>query len=70
MVMKAYETQWQKFPAGTNLLKINDGNTRTRCKTCLKLTIKTPERRQWCRSGVIIVNFEHISHLVCSIAKF
>ena len=27
----------------------------------LKLTIETPERRQWCRSGVFIVNFEHIS---------
>ena len=25
-----------------------------------KLTIKTPERRQWRRSGVFIVNFEHI----------
>ena len=30
----------------------------------LKLTIKTSERRHWCRSGVFIVNFEHISHLV------
>ena len=29
-----------------------------------KLTIKTPERRYWRRSGVFIVNFEHISHLV------
>ena len=29
----------------------------------LTLTIKTPEQRQWCRSGVFIVNFEHISHL-------
>ena len=28
------------------------------------LTIKTPERCQWRRSGVFIVNFEHISHLV------
>ena len=28
------------------------------------LTIKTPEQRQWCRSDVFIVNFEHISHLV------
>ena len=28
-----------------------------------KLTIKTPERRQWRRSGVFIVNFEHVSHL-------
>ena len=25
--------------------------------------MKTPERRQWCRLGVFIVNFEHISHL-------
>ena len=24
--------------------------------------IKTPERRQWCRSGVFIVHFKHISH--------
>ena len=33
--------------------------------TCSKLTIETPERPQaWDRSGVFIVNFEHISHLV------
>ena len=25
--------------------------------------MKTPERRHWCRSGVAIVNFEHVSHL-------
>ena len=25
---------------------------------------KTPERRQWPRSGVFIVNFEHFPHLV------
>ena len=31
---------------------------------CSKLTIKTPERRHWHRSGVVIVNLEHISHLV------
>ena len=29
-----------------------------------KLTKKTPERRHWHRSGVFIVKFEHISHLV------
>ena len=31
-----------------------------------KLTVKTQERRHWrrLRSGVVIVNFEHISHLV------
>ena len=31
---------------------------------CSKLTVKTPERRQQGRSGVFIVKFEHISHLV------
>ena len=31
---------------------------------CLKLTIKTPERRYWRCFGVFNVNFEHILHLV------
>ena len=52
-------------PTGIYLLKVNYRNTRKRCETCLKVTIKTPERRQWPRSGVFIVKFEpHISHLV------
>ena len=29
----------------------------------IKLTIKKPERCQWRRSGIFIVNFEHISHI-------
>ena len=29
-----------------------------------KININTPERRQGRRSGVFIVNFEYISHLV------
>ena len=33
-------------PAGIYLLKFSIGN-RTMCKICLKLTIKTPERRHW-----------------------
>ena len=45
------------------LLKVNIRHTRTRCEICSKLTIKTPERRQWRRSGVFIVNSEHITHL-------
>ena len=50
---------------GIYLLKVNSRNTRTWCEICSKLTIKTPERRQWRRSGVfIIINFEHIPHLV------
>ena len=28
-----------------------------------KVKVKTPEGHQWRRSGVFIVNFEHISHL-------
>ena len=46
------------------LFKINNENTRTWCKICPKLTLKTLERRQWRRSGLFIVNFEHISHHV------
>ena len=41
--------------------KVNNRNTRTRCEICSKLTIKIPERRQWRRSGIFVVNFEHIS---------
>ena len=39
-------------------------NYRTSCEICSKLIIKTPERRPWRRSGVFIVSFEHISHLI------
>ena len=31
-----------------------------RCEICSKLTIKTPERREWHRSGVFTINLEHI----------
>ena len=51
-------------PAGNYVFRVNNRNTRTRCKICSKLTVKMPERRQWLCSGVLIVNFEHISHLV------
>ena len=51
------------------MFKVNNRNTRTRCEKCLKLTIKIVERRHWRRSGIFIVNFEHISHRV-SIVNF
>ena len=57
------ESCFGKYPVNIYLLKINNRNTRKRCQKCLKLTIKTPERRHWYRFGVFIVNFEHISHL-------
>ena len=46
------------------MFKVDNRNTKRKCEICSKLTIKTPERRQWRRSGVFIVNFEQISHLV------
>ena len=48
-------------PANIYLFKVNNKNTRKWCEICSKLTIKRPERRR--RSGLFIVNFEHISHL-------
>ena len=46
------------------MLKVNYRKTRTRYEICSKLTIETPEQRFWRRSGVFIVNFEHISNIV------
>ena len=51
------------FPANIYLFQVNNRNT-GRCEICSKLTIKTSERRYWCCSGVFIVNFEYIWHLV------
>ena len=61
---KARKSQVNDNPAGNYMFKVNNRNTRTKCEICSKLTIKTPERRKWRRSGVFIVNFEHISQLV------
>ena len=36
---------------------------------CSKLTVKIPERRQWRRSGIFIVNFEH-NFTLCSSVSF
>ena len=52
------------FPVGTYMFKVNHRHNRTRCEICSKLMIKTPERRHSRRSGVSIVNYEHISHIV------
>ena len=49
------------FPASNYLLKVSSRNKV--CETCSKLTTKTPEKGHRGRSGVFIVNFEHISHL-------
>ena len=51
------------FPANIYFFKVNDRNTRKRCKICSKLNIKTPERRWWNHSSVFIASFGHNSHL-------
>ena len=57
------ETQYV-YLACIYLSNVSNGNPKTRCEICWMLTIKIPERPQWCRSGVFIVNFEHTLHLV------
>ena len=47
--------------ANIYLFKANNRNTRKSWKICSKLTIKTPELRQWRHSGVFIVNFKHFT---------
>ena len=39
---------FQYNPAGNYMLKVKSRNTRTRCETCSKLTIKIPERHLYC----------------------
>ena len=46
------------------LFKVNSGKTGTMREICSKLTMKTPERRQYRRFGVLIVNLKQISHMV------
>ena len=50
-------------PSNIYLFKVNNRSTRKRFEISSKLIIKIPERLQCLRSGVFIVNIEHISHL-------
>ena len=54
---------WRSLFLGIYPFKINNENI-TRCEICSKLTIKTLEGRQWHHSGVFIVNFGQISHII------
>ena len=61
--MPAEKEQKQTYPATKYILKVSNRNCRKIYEKCSKSTIKTPKRRQLRRSGIFIVNFEHISHL-------
>ena len=49
------------LPANIYIFKLNNRKSTKRREINSKLTIKTPERCQWRRSVVLIVNSEHIS---------
>ena len=53
-----------KYPANICLFKLNNRHVRTSCGMYSVLVIKTTEQRHSRRSGVFIVNFELIWHLV------
>ena len=69
-VCKGYSRLPNTFPASIYLFKVNGRNTKNRFEICLDLTIKTPERRHWRRSGVFIVHFEHTTFSSVSIVDF
>ena len=62
-----------QFSANKYMLKFNNRSTTKRCGICLKLIIRAPKRCATdvalfsllflLRSGIFIVNFEHISYL-------
>ena len=41
-------------------VKVSSGNFTAMPEINSKITIKTPEQRQWPRSGTFIINFEQI----------
>ena len=65
---KEIKQEWlrriKRVATGIYMLKVSNNNTRTRCEICSELRIKTPEPRHWRCSGVSILNFEHVLHLV------
>ena len=46
---KDYSLWWALILAGICLFKVSNGNTRTMCEICSKLTIKTRHRCHWRR---------------------
>ena len=52
------------YAANIYLVKVKNSDSRKKGELCSKLTKKTPERHHGHGSGVVIVNFEHISPLL------
>ena len=57
------------YPANIYLFRVNKRSTGKKVWNMLtKFSIKIPERHQWRHSGILIVKFEHISHLLSSVS--
>ena len=69
-------TPWRVFLAGIYVLKVNkicsyfNISSNKNFKICSKLTVKTPGRSHWRRSGVCVINFQHTPHLVLVLLFF
>ena len=46
------------YPDGIYLFKVENGNTKTICEICLKLTIETSDGYNRLLSTIFIINFE------------
>ena len=59
-----FKSQFSKYCMAewVYMFKVNNRNGRAKCEVCSKLTITTPERRYWRRSGVLLLtlNIFHI----------
>ena len=54
----------QDYPVAIYFFKVSNGNIRIVCEVCLKSTTKTPERGHCRLSGISVINFKQISHIV------
>ena len=61
---RLYKFYTKALPSRHLLVKLNNKNTRAMREMGPKLTIKTPEQRQFYRSVVYLVSIEHISQLI------
>ena len=63
--------EYQQYPAGNYLFKVNNGSARKMCKICWRLTMKTSQQRQW-RVLVLffLTLFEHVSYLFLVLLLF
>ena len=55
------------FPENTDLFKFNNRSTRKRLEICLKLTVKTQERRHLHSSGVFMVTWTYFTSFYSSL---